>query len=60
MNEENLKPCPFCGGKAILSAYGVNPSVFEIECTGCGCYQHEHDSKQNVIYTWNKRIGDNE
>ena len=55
MTNVKLKPCPFCGGEAHLTSYGVNPTTYEIECKGCGCYQHEHDSKQNVIDRWNTR-----
>lgn len=35
---EELKPCPFCGGKAELVAYS-NPSYFySVHCAGCGCH----------------------
>jgi len=59
MNETNLKPCPFCGDKAIMSSYGVNPTTFEIECETCGCHQKDYDSVECTIKTWNKRIGEN-
>lgn len=39
---EKLKPCPFCGGKAIFNTISNRSShyycgiVFEIECEDCG------------------------
>lgn len=33
MNETDLKPCPFCGGKAKFSSYYGS---WKVVCTGCG------------------------
>lgn len=34
MNENNLLPCPFCGGEAIIEN-GTNGAA--IACSSCGC-----------------------
>lgn len=35
---EKLLPCPFCGGKGILSVYPYdNPVMFAVECDHCKC-----------------------
>lgn len=51
MNENELKPCPFCGGKAALKkvrgSYKTNPTTIndewkvscEKECCACGTFQ---------------------
>lgn len=44
MNDENiaLKPCPFCGGKAVFKIYGTEKEMssvgysYHIECSKCG------------------------
>lgn len=58
---EELKNCPFCGGKA--QAYEVNKypesigKRYSVICTGCGAqvtttYQEKHWA----ITAWNKRM----
>lgn len=42
MNSQELKPCPFCGGKAVFATRTNNSRhhcvgfSFEIECEDCG------------------------
>ena len=52
MNEE-LKPCPFCGGEA-EKEWGI-PSIFWIKCTGCGVEGSQHGSLDDAIKAWNTR-----
>lgn len=56
-----LKPCPFCGGEAILSKKG---SYYSIECDKCGCgtklcgsymYSNEKNRKE-AAKRWNRRV----
>ncbi len=61
-----LKPCPFCGGKAVLRA--ANYSVFEdsyqkatIECECCGIrtpYMNHFLEKERemLVSLWNRRV----
>lgn len=43
MNDNKLKPCPFCGGKARFKIKGYMSSNYSagfsctIECSACGC-----------------------
>lgn len=60
---EELKPCPFCGGKAVVH---VSDGVYVI-CTECECRtmslcdgrengRYAGRSVKRVIEKWNKRI----
>src|SRR5574344_324382 len=61
---EELKLCPFCGGKAILHISDVHGFEASIECEDCGIYvysdlKHENsinEAKEYVISKWNKRV----
>ena len=58
---DELKPCPFCGGKArIKHLYVANePTSSKVECSRCHIgttyyvYQYGDD---NVIRLWNARV----
>lgn len=69
-NEVELKPCPFCGGKA---RHFGGAGMHCIYCTKCGvtnerlhlpkkktptvgnCYYIAHDSYEEARLAWNKR-----
>ena len=63
MNEE-LKPCPFCGGEAVINVIEPHEHVVVnlppypggafIECTGCTCAM-SGQSEEEVIEAWNTR-----
>jgi len=51
MNKSEIKPCPFCGGKAVTSTY-------YIECESCEVapiIDWHHMDKFEAIKDWNKR-----
>lgn len=59
MVSENLKDCPFCGGKAEIQ------SVIDTEdgcegviatCLNCGCCTQLCDSKIDAVSCWNERV----
>ena len=60
--ENELRPCPFCGGEA---AFGNSfwEGVF-VYCTNCGCQtDYATDDKrcvaeQRVVDMWNRRVND--
>jgi len=35
---EELLPCPFCGGKAVLKPYANPKYLYAIKCESCGCW----------------------
>ena len=47
-----LKPCPFCGGKA--ECFTVNSASW-VYCTDCRCETWGCDTPEEAIATWNKR-----
>lgn len=52
MNNEKLKPCPFCGGKAVMHKIGT---VYTLECLDCGGSLFKN-TKTEVIAAWNRRV----
>jgi Lar family restriction alleviation protein len=53
MNEE-LKPCPFCGGKAQTQNEN-NYKVWYVICIRCESCTKFHSSEEKAINTWNTR-----
>lgn len=55
-NKSKLKPCPFCGGRAIGGISSRNGFTFyQVFCTDCGCSTKEYSSKDMAVERWNKR-----
>lgn len=61
MNEK-LKPCPFCGGEAVLenaeqytTCKGWN-SVYGVECQNCSVQTRGFLTRQEAINSWNTRV----
>ena len=56
---EELKPCPFCGGKKEELDWGVQLSypndLYYVQCPNCGIR-----IVMDKIETWNRRAGKNE
>ena len=48
-----LKPCPFCGGKAILY---IDCGYYIAECEDCEAMSGEHETEEETIKAWNKRV----
>lgn len=52
--EAELKPCPFCGGKADFNNDGER--WHQVICGSCGCRGCEHpDDKAKAAASWNHR-----
>lgn len=59
---EELKKCPFCGGKADLVDYGLTGMMKAVQCSECGARTRAFDPKvkrgENAIDAWNRRAND--
>ena len=51
--EPELKPCPFCGGKAVL--HNPAPNKTWVTCTECCCETMLYVFKDTAINAWNNR-----
>jgi len=63
MEEEKLKPCPFCGSEGRIystermTAYNIPISVFWVECTSCSiAITKKENSIPKAKKLWNTRI----
>lgn len=62
MAEQELKPCPFCGGKAYIE-YFTPTGVWLIHCPKCNalfskCTEAENTGKKATMNLWNRRVTD--
>lgn len=55
MDEIKLKPCPFCGEKAVK----LGGNVFWVRCCECGAETATYTSTRQAEEAWNRRA-DNE
>lgn len=61
----NLKPCPFCGGRAEISGGKYDgKSTSYVECARCMAMGEfffvspEYASNDRAIEAWNRRVGE--
>jgi Lar family restriction alleviation protein len=55
---DELKPCPFCGGKAEMMDYERLKDgnlEFHVDCTMCDCCTVVYDNEAEAIAAWNTR-----
>jgi hypothetical protein len=52
----NLKPCPFCGGRAVLHSRYV-ACIDTEECGAMKCTPRAH-TKEETVAAWNRRTPD--
>jgi Lar family restriction alleviation protein len=61
MKTPDLKPCPFCGGKASLFRFKQPDGsiTYEVDCENDGCECSActamHDTPEEAAAVWNKR-----
>ncbi len=58
-----LKPCPFCGGKAEMQITERCPSGFDytprcLNTSCCGRLQKKYAVIDTAVYMWNRRYND--
>ncbi|MBQ8693726.1 MAG: Lar family restriction alleviation protein [Synergistaceae bacterium] len=59
MSEVKLKPCPFCGGEALVtSASGAFGNWYLITCASCKNATHVHPTLGDAARAWNRRVYD--
>lgn len=64
MSEPNLKPCPFCGGKAMMLPIESNRTYSMVKCLTCGAesgmvkISAEYSSDEIAVEKWNRRTTD--
>lgn len=52
-DDDELKPCPFCGNEVELEPFGPSDR-YHVECMHCGV-QGAHASRETAIMLWNRR-----
>ena len=52
--KENLKPCPFCGGKAVFRE--TQDGRFVIQCDYCRVKSYAWEEEAVACMMWNSRI----
>ena len=61
MEMEKLKPCPFCGGKAITERWASGGIMYMVKCSNpdCAVPAEGYPSGRNLIAVreqWNRRV----
>lgn len=51
MDNEKLKPCPFCGGEAVVHTLGTG---YIVECLECAVSTACENTKAEAIAAWNR------
>lgn len=54
MSEEELKPCPYCGGEAVY----YDTYRFSVHCLDCKASTAYWNGKEYAIVAWNRRVID--
>lgn len=66
MKNPDLKPCPFCGGKASIFAFEQPDGsiTYEVDCENDGCEVSActmmHDTREQAAAVWNRRAKNEE
>jgi Lar family restriction alleviation protein len=64
MSKRDLKPCPFCGGKAKIQSYRVaeDAEAVRVKCTQCFAETDEFEDAyapiNDAVEAWNRRFGE--
>lgn len=60
--ESKLKPCPFCGGRALIGVHiciKERKTYYTTHCQKCGVSDlKHHKSEDEAIEAWNRRTKD--
>jgi len=60
MRNEELKPCPFCGGKdiSLVTICAGRKNFYYVTCCDCGIFTVTRDNETDCIKIWNRRAND--
>lgn len=58
MSEIKLKPCPFCGGEAVI--FYPDCTFPRVACKKCKTTSNRYDSIQEAVDEWNRRSEESE
>ena len=51
---EELKPCPFCGGLAVVCKFDFE--LYAATCVSCGSRGKYASSEPEAVEHWNRRV----
>lgn len=54
--KEELKPCPFCGGKAWVQHFPLS-DTYEVRCSDCNIGTCMLLHRDIAVEMWNRRVG---
>ena len=54
MEKVELKPCPFCGGEAVLLEDGERYYRYQVACCNCGIRVVAEHISTDAISAWNR------
>lgn len=54
---DELKPCPFCGGKARVKC-SIKEDLWGVACYKCECCTKVFFSEEEAVEAWNRRVND--
>lgn len=60
---DRLKPCPFCGGKAVIMKIDIPPmrELWRVECSVCGAATwYRLVERDFAVEAWNRRAKEKE
>ena len=58
MKDNELKPCPFCGGEAHIDRMGTGRASMSISCEDCGTNMETGETWIDENSHWNQRVTD--
>lgn len=61
MNEDELKPCPFCGGNAKIyngeqDFLIYKQKCYSVFCESCKCATQYRRTEKEAVEDWNNRV----
>lgn len=61
IKRDDVKNCPFCGGKAAVRLHGylaIGACSYSVQCAICGAATAECEQEKTAIGVWNRRTAE--